>query len=429
MKRAILPVFALIIAACSQPKDKPAGVRWPGEFEPQQAVWLCWDGDSAYNAVSVSMLRALLPHVSVRMAVANDSLLNACKTDLARSGVDASAIEFHTIPGVEYWMRDCGATYVLANDSLRAVDFTWDTYAYRDWLIALFEGDTLRADTLMGKTSAVGRGTSDSLCARAEGTPLRASWFRTEGGAIESNGQGTLIITEPLALQRNHGVSKDSMAHELERVLGVTNIIWLPQGVAEDPHMWQTIAPGYFSIGCGGHTDEYVRFADAHTILLAWVPENEKDANPVNRVNYERMNANYAVLAKAMDQQGEPFHIVKVPLPDPRTRPTVMLEAKQWDDSYNVPVSAFRKQDGWAVGDSALRVASASYMNFLVTNDVVLLPSYVAAGSSREKEEEVKRIFSEAFPGRKLIMLDDMILNWEGGGIHCGTQQVPKHTR
>jgi len=426
MKRALLPALTLIIAACSPPKEKPAGVRWPGEFEPQQAVWLCWAGDSVFDAVSVNMLRALLPHVQVRMAVASDSLINTCKMDLSRAGVDASTIEFHTIPGVEYWMRDCGATYVLDNGSLRAVDFTWDTYAYRDWLIALFEGDTLRADTLMGKTSAVGRGTSDSLCARAEGTPLRASWFRTEGGAIESNGQGTLIITEPLALQRNHGASKDSMAHELERVLGVTNMIWLPHGVAEDPHMWQTIAPGYFAIGCGGHTDEYVRFADAHTILLAWVPEEEKDANAVDRVNYERLSADYDVLTKATDQDGKPFRVVKVPMPDLRTMRTVMLPPKQWDDGRNVPVSVFRKKDGWAVGDSALRVAAATYMNYYVTNGAVLLPSYVPAGSSAKKEEEVKRIFTEAFPGRELIFIDAMMLNWEGGGIHCGTQQVPQ---
>lgn len=411
---------------CDAPENDHGSRRSPGEFEPQQAVWLNWSGDSAYDAASVNMLRALMPHVQVRMAVANDSLMNVCKADLARAGVDANAIEFHTIPGVEYWMRDCGATYVLYHDSLHAVDFTWDTYAYRDWLIALFEGDTLRADTIIGQASAVGRGTSDSLCARAEGTPRVASWFRTEGGAMESNGQGTLIITEPLALQRNHGASKDSMAHELERVLGVTNVIWLPHGVAEDPHIWQTIAPGYFAIGCGGHTDQYVRFADAHTILLSWVPEEEKDANPVNRTNYERLSANYDVLVNAKDQDGKPFRVVKVPTPDLRTTRTVMLPPRQWDDSRSVPVSTFRKQDGWTVGDSAWRVAAATYMNYYVTNGAVLLPSYLSSGSSAKKEKEVRRIFSEAFPGRELIFMDALAMNWDGGGIHCATHEVPK---
>lgn len=429
MKRLVLPLSALMVVACGTHEKPEPTVRFPGEFEPQEAIWLAWEGDSAYDAVSVSMIRSLLPHVQVKMAVDNDSLLRVCRHHLDSLHIDTSAIAFHVVPGAEFWMRDGGATYVVKDSTLNAVDFGWNTYALHDWLLALFEGDTLRADTVAAMDPSAQRGITDSLCATAEGIPMMKSWFRIEGGALESNGRGTLILNEPLTLQRNHDVSKDSIAHELEHVLGATNIIWLPHGLAEDPHMWGTIAPGYFGMGAGGHTDEYVRFADAHTIMLAWVPENEQDADPVSRLNHDRMSANYAVLAKAMDQDGEPFRILKVPVPDPRTRTTIMLEPKQWDDSFNVPASAFRKKDGWAAGDTALRVAAASYMNFLVTNDAVLLPTYVAAGSSRAKEEEVKRLFTEAFPGRELIMLDAMALNWHGGGIHCGTQQLPKHAR
>ena len=77
-------------------------------------------------------------------------------------------------------------------------------------------------------------------------------------------------------------------------------------------------------------------------------------------------------------------------------------------------------------GDTILRVPAGSYMNYLVTNGTVLLPTYTAHGSSKEKEELVRKLFEEQFPGRKIIFIDAMMQNWSGGGIHCSTQQQPK---
>ncbi|MCX6282703.1 MAG: agmatine deiminase family protein, partial [Bacteroidetes bacterium] len=72
----------------------------------------------------------------------------------------------------------------------------------------------------------------------------------------------------------------------------------------------------YIDVGIEGHTDEFVRFSGPNTILLAWVDENEKDLNPVNRMNYDRLNENFNILQMATDQDGRTFTIVKVPLPD-----------------------------------------------------------------------------------------------------------------
>jgi agmatine deiminase len=180
------------------------------------------------------------------------------------------------------------------------------------------------------------------------------------------------------------------------------------------------------AIGTGGHTDEYVKFADANTILLAWVDEAEKDKHPLNKLNFERMNVNYEILRKARNENGRPFQIIKVPLPDPISKPVRILEPRVWDDSHNISISVFNENDGWKVGDTVLRVASSSYLNYYVTNGMVLLPSYLKAGTSPEKEDAVRRIFEAAFPGRKLIFIDAMPLNWEGGGLHCGTQQQPR---
>ena len=78
------------------------------------------------------------------------------------------------------------------------------------------------------------------------------------------------------------------------------------------------------------------------------------------------------------------------------------------------------------VGDKINWVAASSYLNYLVTNNVVLLPSYLKEGSSAAKEARVKAIFTAVFPNRKLIFLNVINLNYQGGGIHCVTQQEPK---
>jgi agmatine deiminase len=170
-----------------------------------------------------------------------------------------------------------------------------------------------------------------------------------------------------------------------------------------------------------------VKFADANTILLAWVPEEEKDLHPINKMNYERMSINYDILKKAKDQDGKSFRIIKVPLPDPIVRKVALTPAMKWDADYGISLSVFPASLNWKVGDTVNRVAASSYLNYYVTNGLVLLPDYSAQGdSNRRKQEEVRKIFGEVFPQRKLLFIEAMPLNWEGGGIHCGTQQQPK---
>jgi agmatine deiminase len=416
----------LFFVGCKSSEDN-SSFYMPGQFEEQEAVWLGWQGYDPYYPVGADMIEALLPFVQIKVIAESDSILQVCKTYLSERNLDTTKIKFYVISDNEFWIRDHGAAFIInKNGEMQAVDFEWGTYGYRQWLIEKFNNDVQKADSVFSKSAASKRGAVDSLMAVADNIPVLKSWIVMEGGSIEVNGKGTLILNEPLTLSRNNGASKDSIEQEFKRVLGVKNIIWLPHGLAEDPHIWQTISEKYIGFGTGGHTDEFVKFADANTILLAWIVEEEKDKNPINRINYDRMNINYEILKNANNENGEPFKIVKVPLPDIIAQPVIILEANQWDDSYNIPVSAFKKSDGWAVGDTAYRVAASSYLNYYVTNGVVLLPSYIKEGSSTEKEEAVKKIFTQVFPGRKLVFIDAMPLNWEGGGIHCGTQQQPK---
>jgi len=419
--------YALLFCLCScTDQDSEETFIMPGQFESQDAVWLGWQGFEESYPTSARMIELLSPFIKLKVVCESDSVLGVCKSYLTMAGIDTSNIKFYVMPDNEFWMRDHGATFVTnGNGEMKVVDFEWVTYGYRQWLLDKFENDVKMADSVFNLSAASKRGKVDSLMAVAEGWPIIDSWIKIEGGAIEVNGKGTLLLNEPLTLSRNTGVPKEKIEQEFKRVLGVTNIIWLQHGLAEDPHIWQTIFDKYVGLGTGGHTDEYVRFADANTILLAWVDENEKDLNPLNRMNYERMNINLEILEKARNEEGKPFRIVKVPLPDLITKQIRMVEAGQWDSLYNIPANVFKKSDGWKVGDTAYRVASASYLNFYITNGAVLLPTYVNNGTSPQKEERVRKLFEEAFPGRKLVFMDALPLNWQGGGLHCGTQQQP----
>ena len=94
--------------------------------------------------------------------------------------------------------------------------------------------------------------------------------------------------------------------------------------------------------------------------------------------------------------------------------------------SYDIPANRFYISEAPKVGDTLLRVPASSYLNYLVTNGLVLISSYTSEGSSKEKEDRVRKIFEEQFPKRKIVFINAMPQNWDGGGIHCSTQQQPR---
>ena len=149
-----------------------------------------------------------------------------------------------------------------------------------------------------------------------------------------------------------------------------------------------------------------------------------------DEMNYYRMKENLRILEQSRDQDGKRFKVIKVPLPDPIYLNTVIGRSRENNISGELP--QWKVAQNWLPekglmnpGDSINWVAASSYLNYLVTNGAVLLPTYQKSGSSGEKEAKVRDIFSRVFPDRKLIFLDVLNLNYHGGGIHCITQQEP----
>ena len=419
-------VVAILLFSCNKKKD-PNAFYMPAEFEEQEAVWFGWDTDARYYPVVANVISGLMPTVQIKIAAESDSLLSVSKKALARLSIDTTKVQFYSMKGERYWIRDHGAAFLVTEKGeLGVADFDWSLYGMEGWYEQKYDNNTDSIKKYMTKYFNRNTGKVDSLMAVAEKATIIKSNIVIEGGAIEVNGKGTLILCEAVALQRNPGKSKSELEHGFKKALGVTNIIWMKKGLIDDAHIQQIHFKKYVTMGTGGHTDEFVRFADANTILLAWVEESEINAHPFNKINFERMSENLRILEQATDQDGKPFKVIKVPLPDLIERKIVVKAKLDSTDSINVTPQYFIQRDAPLVGDTLINVSASSYMNYLVSNGVVILPTYAKQGSSTAKEKKVSDIIQSVFPNRKLVWVECMPQNWNGGGIHCSTQQQPK---
>ena len=427
MKKLTFFVFLIVIIfSCRQERRDPAIFYYPAEWEPQEAIMIGWKTrQPEFFPFAADVARALEGSTSVIFVSDTSENPQVFKEYLVENGLDTASFTFLTIPIRQALaLRDIGPVYLINGlGEKKAVDFRW---SYQDFFERFLIEKGEEPDSAKVYASFFDRNQkTDSLIAARNGIEVITSSLNLDGGAIEVNGKGTILLNEEWMFMVNPTSTKKSMEQELQRTLGVHHFIWVGKGLVEDGDVSKIIIPGYVAMGTAGHTDEYIRFANANTILLAWVDEKEKDLHPVHTENYLRMKETYDILIKAKDQDGRPFKIIKVPLPDLRHRPNMVIEGWSMSDStigkeYIAPDQVIQ------VGDTLQYLSSSSYLNFLISNDKVLLPTYLHVGSSPEKEERVKEIFASLFPDKQLVWIDATVYNWGGGGIHCYTKQVPK---
>jgi agmatine deiminase len=195
--------------------------------------------------------------------------------------------------------------------------------------------------------------------------------FVLEGGAIETDGAGSLMVTEECLLseqqQRNPGLDRAGYEALFREYLGITNTVWLGRGCAgDDTH---------------GHIDDIARFVAPGVVALAF-EENEADANHVSSVE------NLARLERARDASGAPLRVVKIPYP----RPVIM-------QGERLP---------------------ASYLNFYIANGLVMVPTF-----NDVNDRHALNLFAALFPDRNVVGIHAVDLVWGLGTLHCLTQQQP----
>lgn len=350
----------------------------PGEFEKQQAMWVMWPSDIykytdyPVSPAMIAIIKALVPYIPVNIISSSQAEAQAIQGLLKAASVSDSNVHYFVIYHQTIWTRDVGPIFIKdQHNQLCVVDFGFNNFNRGG------DPDFINSEDLV-----------DIRAAGILGLPLIKSKLVSEGGAIESNGRGTIMTTEAVALNRNPSMSKRQIEDEYKRVLGVKKVIWLKKGLAEEDGI------------TGGHVDEMARFVDPHTILLAQVLPGDKDANRVAMNSYSHLEENYKILWASTDQDGKRFRIIRIPMP-----PTLYGETI---NGREAPVR--------------------SYLNYVVTNGAVLVPMYWKPGRSdllKTTEEQIKGTFQALFPGHEIIGIDVENINLWGGGIHCVTQHMP----
>jgi agmatine deiminase len=358
--------------------------------------------------VSARVIAALAPHVRVDLVTADAASRARALRQLSRAGVDTSRVTFHFAPHRWFWLRDPGPFFLKRTDgTLMMADLGWNMY-----------GSDLAKPASPGTRAS---GAADDDIARALRVPVIASPAVLEGGGFESNGDGVLMGISATALQRNPGMPLRTIEGEYLRLLGGRKLIWLKQSPLTDYWSPKPLVGNYFTRGANGHLDELARFVDPRTIVIAEIPSAERNANALNRIDSAILDENYRILRAATDAHGRHFRVIRVPNPDLRLLWQTHVVGRKTDDA-TYRVAGFKK------GDTVIDVPASSYMNFFVSNGVVLVPRYWRPGMpayQRERDASVASLFRTLFPSRRIVQIDPSSINWFGGGMHCITQQQP----
>lgn len=397
------------------------GFRLPAEFERQDAIWMAWPtfqytSERPSLPVVTKMLRALAPHVRVNLLVNSDQTGTEALAHLARHGVRTDRITPMVIPYVDIWLRDMGPIFLVDGEGTkRVVDFGFNGWGLPD---EYYSPEDLAVEEAVDRTIG-----------EALGVDVVSTALTSEGGNREVNGRGTMIAIEKTERQRNPGWSREAIEAELARALEIRKVIWLEQGVVEDSPPTAGLRPGptgemdAYTDGVE-HVDEVARFVNARTILLAEVTAEEAGRDPIAALNRTRLERSAEILRAARDQDGRAFRILRMPSAE------TIYEIIDPDDGVYQWLSGVTLDDGtvFPSPDPVPLVAAAGYMNFVVSNGVVLVAKYWRPGLPevvRKKDARAVTVLRAAFPGREVVALDALAINLGGGGMHCITQQEP----
>ncbi len=336
----------------------------PAEWSRHRSTWLSWphnlDTWPAYleqvRAIWVQLICALSPYEQIDLLVNDIVSAQQVESRLRAAKAAMANVTVRHIPTVDVWMRDYGPTFVTRT-------FQTDPLAFNDWVFNGWGNKYLDYQ-------------KDERVAREIAALLKVPVFQhklvLEGGSIEVNGSGTCLTTEQCLLNpnRNPQLSQAEIEQFLKGSIGVSQVIWLGEGIAGDD--------------TDGHIDDLARFVDPMTVVCV-VESNSHDAN------YACLLDNYERLRAAKDQDGRNLNVVILPCPAP-----------VYDQGSRLP---------------------ASYANFYIANEVVLVPIF-----DDPNDKSALGILQECFPGRKVLGLQCREVVAGLGAIHCVTQQEPATT-
>ena len=332
------------------------GYRLPAEWEPHAATWLSWPhkrqswpgGFDAIPPVWAELARLLARFEPVHVLAGGDDVIRQA----GRMVGDLENVTLHDVPTDDAWIRDHGPTFLASPADLPAALVDWQ---YNAWggKYRPFDLDNLVPTRIT------------ELTARRRFEP----GIVLEGGAIDTNGQGTLLVSERCLLNanRNPGMSKNEAERYLADYLGARQVIWLSAQIAGDD--------------TDGHVDQLARFVGPSTVVVAL------ERNPADE-NYASLRDNHERLQGAADRSGRRLELIPLPMPRPI-----------YHNGTRLP---------------------ASYANFYIADGLIVVPQFNDPADSQAIE-----ILDELFPDRLVRGLPAVDLLWGLGAYHCITLQEP----
>nr|WP_019951617.1 agmatine deiminase family protein [Kushneria aurantia] len=324
-------------------------LSWPGRDS---------DWASLYDTIEATffiLAEVIARYQPVMITLSDEITRRRVAQTLEHMGVPRHRLLLCVAPGDDTWARDHGPLAVSDGDTLTLLD-----YRFTGW------GGKFAAERDNALNGELQR-------QRLFAAPLESCQpLVLEGGALESDGAGTLLTTRECLLNPNRNPQLDQAAverHFRER-LGVERMLWLDNGyLAGDD--------------TDSHIDTLARFCDAQTI--AYVRCDDPDDE-----HFEALAAMEAELKASRRPDGEPYRLIALPWPRPCFDP---------EDGHRLP---------------------ATYANFLIINGAVLMPSYADPA-----DRHALAALAEAFPQRDIIPIDCRQVIRQHGSLHCLTMQLP----
>jgi agmatine deiminase len=329
----------------------------PAEWAPQKAIWTAWPADPGeWNGDLEAPRRDVAALIRALSLAGNKVRLLANGPEAEASARVALPIEAAEVIPAKYgdiWLRDTGPIFARSGNGTVALRF--------------------RTNSWGGKYDLPDDATVGDDIARLAKAPVRRFDFVLEGGAVDHDGEGTILTTRQTLLNPNrNGWTKDDAEQALAHAFGTKKIIWIDEGLKNDH--------------TDGHIDNIARFAAPGRVVC------QASAGP-DDPNAETLDAIAATLERATDAIGRKLEVIRIP-----------------------GVGLYRN----ALGD----VSPASHMNFVIANDVVVVPIYGTA-----TEADTLQALQTVFPTRAVVGVSSRGLlgcgTAGGGSFHCITQQEP----
>jgi agmatine deiminase len=339
--------------------------RMPAEWEPHAATWIAWphhepDFPGKLEVVRwcyAEIVRLLAEREGVEILCHNQNVADNAGDFLKRNHVKEN-YRLHVVPNDRSWVRDSGPTAVCCADGIE-----WVRWYFNAWAKYSNYQQDQQVPSVFERISG---------CPLVEAKrPDNGEPMVLEGGAIDSDGQGTLLTTEECLFSkvqcRNPGFKREDYEKAFSEYLGIERTIWLGRGCAgDDTH---------------GHVDDIARFVGPGKVVCVYEPDPADE-------NHEPTRDNLGRLQQAEDADGRRLEVYTLPMP-----------RAVWFEDERLP---------------------ASYANFYIANGLVLVPTF-----NDPQDRVALNILAELFSDREVVGVGAVDLAWGFGTLHCLTQPQP----